>query len=323
MNYDEFRHQLLEELNNSIKTNGQINNFELSSTMKNNENTMDSIVVNFVDDRQIKPCFYPEEIFEDYSNGQTMDSIIDHIIEQSEYCYSHTPKFEANSLASESVKNNLYLQLINGESNPLIKDNCAHFQVNDLIAVARCKIEIDGQSGSYLVNHKIQSEMHLTDDELLSIARENTLQKPYTIKSLAEVIGESLGIAIDDSVSPILVLTNPEGINGSVHMINSKATTEASKILGGGEDTNFFIIPSSIHELLLIPETMVDDPANLSLMCSEVNTTVVKNTEILSNSVYRYDYETQKISICNNLQDLHKLQETTNQKQTHHRRQAI
>jgi hypothetical protein len=319
MNYEKFKQQLLEELNQ--KTNEHITSFEQSTSMKNNNNTMDSIVAHFSSKSAIQPVFHPEELFEDYENGQSINSIVNSVVEQSEYTYKHSPNLDRESLVSEAVRCNLYLQLVNEENNQMIKDNCAHLQVNDLIAVARCKVEIDGEQGSYLVNRKIQAEMKLTDDELLSIARENTLAQPFTIKTMAEVLGESLGIELNDSpVSQVYVLSNPDGINGSVHMLNPKATMVAYGIMN---NENFYLIPSSVHELLLLPESMVDDPASLSLMCNEVNETVVKNTEVLSNSIYRYDHETQKISICNNLEDLQKLQETNTQTQTHHRRQAM
>ncbi len=322
MNYKEFKQQLLEELNKNIEENDHIISFDQSSSMKNNDNTMDSIVPQYSSEFNTSPCFHPEELFEDYENGHSMSNIVNYVIAQSEYHYNHTPKIDKENLISN--RNNLFLQLVNSDNNQLIKNNCAYFQTNDLIAVARCKVEIDGQPGSFLVSHKIQSEMKLTDDELLSIARENTFNEPYTIKTMAEVLGESLGIEINDSpVSQVYVLSNPEGVNGSIHMINPNATNDISKILGNGQAVNYYLIPSSIHEILVLPESMVDDPASLSLICNEVNQTVVKNTEVLSNSIYRYDHETQKISICNNLQDLQKLQESQKQTQTHHHRQAM
>ncbi len=224
-------------------------------------------------------------------------------------------------LSSDTVKNNLYLQLINGDTNPLIKNNCAHIEMNDLIAVPRCKIEIDGQIGSYLVNHKIQSEMKLTDDELLAIARKNTMEQPYTIKAMAEVLGESLGMNLPiEGIPQIYVLSSEKGINGSVHMINTKAMSEASELMNG---ENLFIIPSSIFEVLLLPESMVEDPAHLHVMCNEVNDTVVKNSEVLSGSIYRYDHDTQKISICNNLNDLQKLQNSAEQHHMNQHRQSM
>ncbi len=283
MNYEKFKQQLLEELNQ--KTNEHITSFEQSTSMKNNNNTMDSIVAHFSSKSAIQPVFHPEELFEDYENGQSINSIVNSVVEQSEYTYKHSPNLDRESLVSEAVRCNLYLQLVNEENNQMIKDNCAHLQVNDLIAVARCKVEIDGEQGSYLVNRKIQAEMKLTDDELLSIARENTLAQPFTIKTMAEVLGESLGMEIPDNViQQVYVLSNPDGINGSVHMLNPKATMVAYGIMN---NENFYLIPSSVHELLLLPESMVDDPASLSLMCNEVNETVVKNTEVLSNSIYR------------------------------------
>ncbi len=322
MNYTEFKETLLNELNEKVSGSEQIESFQASSSMKTNENTKDSIVPKYIGDKNVGVCIYPEELYEDYVNGISLNEITESVIGQAEYTYSHSPSISLGDLTSEAVRDNLYLQLINGDSNPLIKDNCPYIEVNDLIAVPRVKVEIDGQEGSFLVNHKIQSQMKLTDDETLSIARQNTLSQPYSLRPMSEVLSGMMGQEIpSDGIPQIYVLSNPSGINGSIQLLNQDAMSEASRIMG---NESLFIIGSSIHELLLLPESMVDDPANLAVMCNDVNRDVVNNNEILTGSIYRYDSDTQKISICNNLEDLNNLQhQSTTQAQPSHHRQAM
>jgi hypothetical protein len=322
MQYEEFKQELLEQLNSAAATSEHIKSFIPSSTTKLNDSTLDSITVCYEDNKNFRPCFYPEELYADYEDGRSMADIVDSIKAHAEYSYEHTPEFNFGDLTSDAVKANIYLQLVNGSTNTMIKDNCAFLEFNDLIAVPRCRVDVNGEVGSFLINKQIQSEMKLTDDELLSIARKNTLEQPYSLKSMAEVLGQSLGMDIPiDSAPPILVLSNEEGVNGSIHIINPKAMKEASEHFN---DENLFIIPSSIHELLIMSESQVDDPAYLSTICADVNESVVSNTEVLSGSIYYYDSQKQKISICNNLEDLNMLQhpEQTNT-QTRQHRQAM
>lgn len=323
MNYQEFKQELLSQLNIASETSEHISSFEPSSAMKNNANTMDSIYPVYDEKKNFRPCFYPEELFADYEDGRSMEDIVDNVIAHAEYSYEHTPHFKFGDLTSDSIKSNLFLQLINGDTNPLIKDNCAYFKVNDLIAVPRChvKLDLDGaETGSFLVNRHVQSDMKLTDDELLSIARRNTLDQPYTLKSLGEVLSESLGTDLPmEDIPSVLVLSNEEGVNGSIHMINPKAMKEASDRFAG---ENLYIIPCSVSELLIMSESQVDDPSALSMMCNEVNATTVSPVDQLSGNIYRYDAQTQKISICNNLDDLHNLQ-APEQTQTRQHRQAM
>ena len=57
------------------------------------------------------------------------------------------------------------------------------------------------------------------------------------------------------------------------------------------EGSSFYIIPSSIHELLLLPVEDDSDSAEIKDMIKDVNDTQVSEEEILSYSLYYYDRE--------------------------------
>ncbi len=98
MNYEDFKTKLLNALNEQTATNEHITAFEVSSSMKTNENTKDSIVPRYDDNKGTSPCYYPEELYEDYENGRSMDDIVDSVIGQSEYSYIHTPSVAIGDL---------------------------------------------------------------------------------------------------------------------------------------------------------------------------------------------------------------------------------
>ena len=62
----------------------------------------------------------------------------------------------------------------------------------------------------------------------------------------------------------------------------------------------FYIIPSSVHEVIMIPESWIEDPAELGFMVREVNEKAVPSDEILSDSVYHYDMEKNclELAVC-------------------------
>ena len=60
---------------------------------------------------------------------------------------------------------------------------------------------------------------------------------------------------------------------------------------------NFYIIPSSIHEVILIPDTLDMDIRYMKAMVKEVNGTEVALDEVLSDNVYRYDIDTDRIEM--------------------------
>ena len=58
-----------------------------------------------------------------------------------------------------------------------------------------------------------------------------------------------------------------------------------------------YILPSSIHEVIMIPADRIDDPQKLSSMVHEANTTVVSTGDVLSDSVYYYDRKKDQILV--------------------------
>jgi hypothetical protein len=64
------------------------------------------------------------------------------------------------------------------------------------------------------------------------------------------------------------------------------------KELADYHESDLFIIPSSVHETLIIPDTnMIMDIESLRDMICEVNRTAVADEEILSDNLYVYDRE--------------------------------
>lgn len=59
---------------------------------------------------------------------------------------------------------------------------------------------------------------------------------------------------------------------------------------------NFYILPSSIHEIILVPETEESSVEDFASMVCDVNKTYVAPTEVLSNSVYYYDRKTEQVN---------------------------
>ena len=62
-------------------------------------------------------------------------------------------------------------------------------------------------------------------------------------------------------------------------------------------DSSFFMIPSSVHELLILPAETLEGWEKVKNMLKEINDTQVEPEEILSYSLYYYDREEGKISI--------------------------
>lgn len=89
------------------------------------------------------------------------------------------------------------------------------------------------------------------------------------------------------------VLTNAEKMNGAAAILDSKTMEGISEKLGG----DFVIIPSSIHEVIILPLNTADTDT-LNGMVNDVNASEVAPLDVLSNHVYKYDATAKKVVIA-------------------------
>ncbi len=121
--------------------------------------------------------------------------------------------------------------------------------------------------------------LHMTKDEFIGRALLNQSAAPYILKPIPELFG----LPCPDA-PPALVLTGTDMVLGAAQMLNRKALLEAAAVLG----PELLILPSSVHEVLLIEKGSICMPAVLDMVRS-INRSVVDPQDRLSDNVYGYD----------------------------------
>ena len=129
-------------------------------------------------------------------------------------------------------------------------------------------------------------------NEIMEAANENCKKAGYKIMLMEDAISEIIGIEIpSDAPYPMYVGTNPERILGaSILMYETYLEDLAAQI-----EDDLCIAPSSIHEVLIFPLSLVQ-PLKIIEIVRDVNRTVVLPQEKLSDSVYIYRRGTHAIS---------------------------
>ena len=92
-----------------------------------------------------------------------------------------------------------------------------------------------------------------------------------------------------ESHSKMYVLTNKEKYLGAVLIYFSEIMTEIAQILGD----DFYLLPASIHEWIIIPESAVNDRMHLLSVVRNINCYEVLEEEVLSNDIYLYSRKSQ------------------------------
>lgn len=174
--------------------------------------------------------------------------------------------------------------LITEETHPDLAKICPHLPVpgTDLLELAVI-------NGNYVTKKEMQ-HFCCTQGELFSAATAN--QKNDTVCFAS--VDEALGIPRPDEENIMLyILCTPQAVSGAAVLLNRDAMQKASDAIGG----DLFILPSSIHEVLLVSSAGLR-PEELEGLVQSVNRSEVRPEEILSNRVYRYDCQTKQLSMA-------------------------
>lgn len=142
-----------------------------------------------------------------------------------------------------------------------------------------------------------------SEKNLFEIAKKNTgrMFKPvlYSLEEVVENIPQVSGtrnLLADDSEDydghGIFVLTNDDGRFGAVWIMYENVMKDVADKIG----RNFYILPSSVHELILLTDYGCSSAEELKNMVVDINKTVVDTTDKLSDSIYYYNSLTYTIT---------------------------
>ena len=187
----------------------------------------------------------------------------------------------------ENVKQRIIFRMVNYNANKELLNGVPHRRILDLAVVYHCLVESTPEADATILihNHHMES-WKVTEDVLFHAALENTpcLQKACVVNM--EQVCQSMISEKDSDLAvakSINILTNTNRTNGAGVILYPNVLKEFAEEMGH----DFYIIPSSIHETILLP-MLGDDWEALSQMVKEVNATQLAPEEVLSDHVYEY-----------------------------------
>lgn len=277
----------------------------LNDVRKNNGVVLRGLTVT-QDDSNISPTIYLNHYYEEYINGRaTLVNVVNDVMDtyhKNKVNQSVDMKYFLNY---ESVKHRIVYKLINTEKNKELLEDIPHMDFLDLSIVFQCLVAQEDLGTASILIHNVHMKLwDVSVETLYQAAKENTqrLQK-YEIKSMADVLCEIMNSENPEEFDynecksefsdhvPMYVLSNRSRVEGAACMLYPDLIQDFANVIG----SSFYIIPSSIHELLLLPTEHTDESKEIKKMIREINDTQVKTEEILSYSLYLYDKEEGKI----------------------------
>lgn len=267
----------------------------------------------------VAPTLYVDAYWNQYMNGRSFEQIIDELLERYKVSRIDSNVDIHYFMNYENVKNHIVYKLVNYESNVEELKTRPHKKYLDLAIVFYYIMNNDSfPDATVQITNAHINVWGIDVEELFTVATKNTpdLLKA-SFKGMSEVMMEialKKGIVeiTEEEVQDVLrkikeekniklkddygmyVLNNQTKMCGAVSMLYEGVLSDIAERL----DSNFYILPSSIHELILIDADICDDVEHLKEMVQQVNDTELEKTEILSYNVYHYDRAIDEITIA-------------------------
>ncbi|MBE5871264.1 MAG: hypothetical protein E7294_08400 [Lachnospiraceae bacterium] len=270
--------------------------------------TKDAITIFADDDMKITPNFYLDDMYEHYKNFEDLEEVFSKVAASYVRELEAAKDFRLPVFSKEFVSENVFMTMVNTESNKELLMNAVHRDINDCSVIYRIMVDNSERGlASIMVTNDIAETAELSEQELFLAASENTKRiLPAKIMNMKEVImgtmtkdgmprevAESLIGSQEEMELPMWVITNESGINGAVNMLYDENLQMLSQKL----NDDLYILPSSIHEVICIPASM-GEPEQLAEMVNEVNMACVCLEDRLSNQVYHYDKDLRKLTMA-------------------------
>ena len=192
----------------------------------------------------------------------------------------------------EKVKDNLFIRVSNAERNDDVLKNAPHTRIEDLAITYHIKVDVPGKGlASMLITNHTLNMYGISKEQLHHDAIKNSMSIfPASINTMNNMLFVETGRTNDvsslaQSGNKMMVLSNREQINGAASLFYPSVKDEIANIM----KENYFILPSSVNEVILMPEMMGRNVEKLEQIVKNVNKTNVSPNEFLSNHVYHYD----------------------------------
>ncbi len=295
MDYENFKEKFVEDVKDRLYAQGAEVSVSVQEVKKLNEN-YEAITVT-PEGSNIGVNIPIDKFYEALDNGRTYDEVVDKAVEVINSGISQRPDLDVNTLSDYSVmKEKLAMEVVSAETNKEMLETVPHQNIEDMAVVYRFVLASDDDGrASILITNQLIKSMGVTPEQLHADALENApIIKPAEIKGMSEVMAEMMGVEQAEMmglypVAPedekIYVATVPDKIHGAGVLAYQNFMDQAAERAGG----DFFILPSSIHEILIVPDNGEMKLKDLEAMVRDVNATQVAPADKLTDNVYHYD----------------------------------
>ena len=234
------------------------------------------------------PTFYVEDFYDMYKEGRSLKDL-SAIVVQDAYRYIHNPPdfpdIDPDVLTGQGL---LGVRLLNKSGNRDYLKNVTYLDVGCGFALIA---EIRSGDFRAVITNGLMDSLGMTKDSLFERALEDSsMNDRATLFDLADMLpafpqgNMNLLDSADGTVLPpvaLYVLSNESSFWGAAVLFYPGMLARLSELMGG----SFYVLPSSVHEVLLLPVTE-GDPQKLVDIIRSANRTVTDSDVFLADELF-------------------------------------
>lgn len=294
MDYEVFKETFTEDLKEKLYERG-IEDVSMSFHNVEKANVSYESLIVSQGDNNIGASFNIEAAFSEYQRTGDYAGILAESTLVIVQGLENIPSVDVAELTNYgAMKDKLSIEVISADANAELLAKIPHENIEDMAVVYRFVLESNeaGRS-SVLVTNELMNCMGVSHEQLKADALENAPKiRPVMIQGMSGFMREMMGeeafemFGFPEMQNEMMyVATVPDKSFGAGVLAYQDFMDQAAEKLGG----DFYILPSSIHEILLVPDEGGMDADSLRDMVQDVNATQVSPEEKLTDNVYHYD----------------------------------
>jgi hypothetical protein len=309
MDYKEFLEQAKDSILEYLPDRFADGDVQIIQVQKNNDLVLDGLIIK-TEDSNISPTVYLNPYFEDIRDGAPIGEVMESIAAvYRDHAISHNVDMDA-MLNYEEVKDKIDCRLVNGENNGKFLSGRPFMEMEDLAVVYQIRLaDLKNGQMSIPVTDLMLERYGISLEQLHEQAMRNMdVLQPHELLTLKETVLEmtahkisgELGLTMEeakvvaaevipDAPDDVLVLTNDRKLFGASAILKDEVKQEIADRLG-----DFYVIPSSVNELMIMKKEPGMDYRQLEDMVRNVNRKELLPNEVLSDHVYEVDAKTRE-----------------------------
>lgn len=321
MNYQEFKEFVAGNIKAYLPETYQDADVQIREVTKNNNRKRDGLVV-MLPEQNMSPTIYLDSFYEQYVAGRQMEEIMGSLAEHRE-AHDIGQNFPVKKFLNfEEVKDAIIFQVVGAEANRDRLRDMPHRIEKDMALIYQILLK-KGEDGhaAISINNDMMERMGIEEGMLHDAAMENTpWELPVILQPMSTVIREMMRkdfmgfnldeITEDDGLKefleylleesmeemerehiPMYVLSNEDKLDGAATLFYPEVQEQVAEQMGG----DYFVLPSSVHEVLIIPDNGEADYRELRATVNDINVTQLPPDEVLTGEVYSYDKESRQL----------------------------